>query len=64
MIIHFLSGRNISIPVGEKEKVGIVKKRIREIICAPYESISLVYNGTILDDDFTLDTYRCFRLYV
>ena len=64
MIIHFLSGQNITITVGEKEKVATVKKRVSEIMSTPHESISLLYNGTILDDELTLDTYSWCAHYV
>ena len=64
MIIHFLSGQNITITVGEKEKVATVKKRVSEIMSTPHESISLLYNGTILDDELMLDAYSWCAHYV
>lgn len=64
MIIHFLSGQNITITVGKREKVAIVKKRVSEIMGTPHDSISLLYNGTILEDELTLDEYSWCAHYV
>ena len=61
MIVHLLSGHNISVVVSEEEKVSIVKKRIQQIIGKPFDKISLVYNGVILDDDSTLSAYGKYK---
>ena len=57
MIVHLLSGHNISVVVSDEEKVSTVKKRIQQLIGKPFDRISLVHNGVILDDDASLSVY-------
>lgn len=57
MIVHLLSGHNVSVVISENEKVSVVKKRIQETIGKPHEKISLVSNGIILDDDSLMSDY-------
>lgn len=58
MIVHLLSGHNISVVIEETEKVSIVKKRIQQVLGKPYEKISLIHEGIILDDDHIISDYR------
>lgn len=64
MIVHLLSGHNVSIVVSKNEKVSIVKKRIQQAIGKPHEKISLVSNGIILDDDKIMSDYSICIPYV
>lgn len=58
MIVHLLSGQDISVPVDDQEKVISVKKKILTSLNKLQESVSLLNQGVILDDDCTLNNYR------
>ena len=57
MIVHLLSGQNLTLSVEPCEKVADVKKKVLTILNLCGGSLSLLHYGTILNDDSSLQDY-------
>ena len=57
MIVHLLSGQNLTLSVEPCEKVADVKKKVLTILNLCGGSLSLLHYGSILNDDSSLQDY-------
>lgn len=57
MIVHLLSGQNLTLSVEPCEKVLDVKKKVLTILNQSGGTISLLHNGAILNDESSLEDY-------
>ena len=58
MIVRFLSGETVTMDIDQSNTVATLKKEIQSVTHNSDCRISLLMDGTILDDDKTIDYYR------
>ena len=63
MIVRFLSGETVTMDIDKSNTVATLKKEIQSVTQNLEYRISLLIDGTILDDDKTIDFYRPYIIY-
>ena len=63
MIVRFLSGETVTVDIDQSSTVASLKKEIQSATHNSDYRISLLIDGTILDDDKTVDFYRPYIIY-
>ena len=63
MIVRFLSGETVTMDIDKGNTVATLKKEIQSVTHNLEYRISLLIDGTILDDDKTIDFYSPYIIY-